>query len=91
MFGPAQHLLDLQSVVVEAGGPGEWIVGASAGGRRLHVYCVAPDDWLVSEVGLGNEGRGTDLARALGALAGTRPPRDWWRLVPAALEAAIRH
>ncbi len=91
MFRPAQRFLDHQGVVVEARGPGEWIVGAASAGRRLHVYEVAPDDWLVSEVGLGNEGRGTDLARAVGALAGSRPPRDWWRLVPAALEAAIRH
>ena len=48
------------------------------------------DDWLVSEVGRGNEGRGADLARALAALAGNGRPRDWWRLVPAALEDAIR-
>ena len=90
MFRPAQRLHDHQGVVVEARGPGEWIVSASSGGRRLHVYQVAPDDWLVSEVGLGNEGRGTDVARALAALAGNGRPHDWWRLVPAALEDAIR-
>ncbi len=90
MFGSAHRLLDHQGVVVEARGPAEWIVSASSGGRGLHVYQVAPEDWLVSEVGLGNEGRGTDVARALVALAGSARPRDWWRLVPAALEQAVR-
>lgn len=65
-------------------------MSASTGERRLHVYRVAADDWLVSEVGRGNEGRGADLARALAALAGNSPPRDWWRFVPEAIEATIR-
>ena len=82
--------LDHQGVVVEVRGPGEWIVGAPTGGRRLHVYRVAADDWLVSEVGRRNEGRGADLTRAITALSGDGPACDWWRLVPAALEDAIR-
>jgi len=90
MFRLAQPLLDRHGVVVDAPGPGEWIVRASSGGRRLHVFQVAPDDWLVSEVGLGSEGRGTDVARALAALAENGRPHDWWRLVPAALEDATR-
>jgi hypothetical protein len=90
MSRSAQRLVDHQGVTVEGRGPGEWIVGAPTGERRLHVYRVAADDWLVSEVGRGNEGRGADLARALAALAGNGPPRDWWRFVPEAIEATIR-
>jgi hypothetical protein len=82
--------LDHHGVVVEVRGPGEWIVGTPAGGRRLHVYRVAADDWLVSEVGRRSEGRGADLARAIAALGGEGPACEWWLLVPAALEAAIR-
>jgi hypothetical protein len=89
MSRPAQRL-DHQGVLVEIRGPGEWIVGAPTGGRRLHVYRVADDDWLVSEVGRRNEGRGADLARAITALGGDGPARDWWPFVPAALEDATR-
>jgi hypothetical protein len=89
MSRSAQHL-DHQGVVVEVRGPGEWIVGTPAGGRRLHVYRVADDDWLVSEVGRRTEGRGADLARAITALGGDGPACDWWHLVPAALEDATR-
>jgi hypothetical protein len=89
MSRPARRL-DHQSVVVEVRGPGEWIVGASTGGRRVHVYRVADDDWLVSEVGRRNEGRGANLAQALTALGGDGPACDWWHLVPPALENATR-
>lgn len=73
-------------LVVEARGPGEWIVSAPDGGRPLHVYRMPAGDWLVSEVGRGNEGRGADLRQALGALgAGGRVP-DWWESLPAVCE-----
>jgi hypothetical protein len=81
---------DHQALVVEVRGPGEWIVGVRTGGRRLHVYRVADDDWLVSEVGLRNEGRGADIARAINALGEVGPDCDWWHVVPAALKDAIR-
>ncbi len=73
-------------MIVEVESPGEWIVGTSAGGRSLHVYRVAPADWLVSEVGRGNEGRGVDLAQALAALSAGGSAPSWWGSVPAALE-----
>ena len=82
--------LDHQDVAVEVRGPDEWIAGAPTGGRRLHVYRVAADDWLVSEVGRRNEGRGADLAQAITALGWDGPACDWWRLVPAALEDVLR-
>ena len=90
MSWSAHRLLDHQGLVVEARGPGEWIVGAPKDGRRLHVYRVGVDDWLVSEVGRGTEGRGSDVARALTALARSGSSRDWWRYVSAALEDEIR-
>ena len=90
MSRSAHRLLDRQGLAIEARGPGEWIIGAPSGGRRLHVYRVAGDDWLVSEVGRGSEGRGVDVGQALAALAGSGSPRDSWRFVPAALEDAIR-
>ena len=75
-----------QRILVEARGPGEWIVSLPAGGRSLHVYRLASADWLVSEVGRGNEGRGTDLRHALAALsAGVLSP-DWWDSVAGALD-----
>jgi len=55
----------------------------------LHVYRLAANDWLVSEVGRRNEGRGVDLAQALAALAASGNSRVWWRLVSAALEHAV--
>jgi len=86
MSGLTQRFSDHQAVVVDVRAQGEWIVGAPTGERRLHIYRMAPDDWLVSEVGCRNEGRGLDLAGALTALARNGVPRDWWGLVPAALE-----
>ena len=79
---PADH----QPVFVEVPGPGEWIVGAPTGGRPPHIYRVAPDDWLVSEVGRDNEGRGTDLAAALAALSDTSSAPNWWSAVPSVLD-----
>jgi hypothetical protein len=73
------------TLVVEEHGPGEWIIGAPGDGRPLHVYRVAHGDWLVSEVGRRSEGRGTDLHRALAALAALVPPQPWWDGVVAAL------
>jgi sarcosine oxidase gamma subunit len=67
-----------QRVVVDVRGPGEWIVHSPAGGRSLHVYRLAPADWLVSEVGRGSEGRGTDLRQALATLSAGVPPPEWW-------------
>jgi hypothetical protein len=71
--------------VVDVCGPGEWIVGVSSGGRSLHVYRVAPGDWLVSEVGRDTEGLGADLAQALAALAAGAPRAIWWDSVAEAL------
>lgn len=90
MSRSTHRLLDHQGLVVEARGPGEWIVGAPTGGRRVHVYRVAGDDWLVSEVGRGTEGHVVDVAQALTALAASGSSRDWWRFLPAALEDEIR-
>ena len=74
-------------VVVEVRGPGEWIVGAPTGGRRLHVYQVAGDDWLVSEVGRGNEGRGVGSRAGACRARGRRLSRvTRGGSVPAALE-----
>lgn len=91
MSRPTQRLSHQPGVLVEARAPDEWIVGAPTGGRGLHVYRVAADDWLVSEVGRGNEGRGIDLPKALAALAAQGAARDWWRLIPAALEDLTAH
>jgi hypothetical protein len=55
MLRSTRRLLDPPEVVVEARAPDEWIVGAPRGERRLHVYRLASDDWLVSEVGRRNE------------------------------------
>jgi len=71
---------------VDVRGPGEWIVGPPAGERPLHVYRLAAGDWLVSEVGRGNEGRGADLMQALLALTSEACLPDWWRAVAAALD-----
>jgi len=79
---PADH----QPLVVEVTGPGEWIVGAPICGRGLHIYRVAPGDWLVSEVGCNNEGRAADLAGALAALCDTSSAPSWWSSVPSVLD-----
>jgi hypothetical protein len=75
-----------QRVVVDVRGPSEWIVGVPAGGRSLHVYRLAPADWLVSEVGRGSEGRGADLKQALAALSAGASYPEWWEAVAGALE-----
>ena len=77
---------DQQRLVVEARDPGEWIVGVHPHGRSLHVYRLASADWLVSEVGRGNEGRGRDLQQALAALSAGVSPPDWWDAVAEALD-----
>jgi hypothetical protein len=77
-----------QRVVVDARGPGEWIVFSPAGGRSLHVYRLEPDDWLVSEVGVGTEGRGRDLQHALSMLSAAGAPPDWWDAFVGTLSAA---
>ena len=73
-------------VTIDAAGRDEWIVSGPQDARALHVYRVAADDWLVSEVGRGSEGRGSDLAQALAALSAVQPAMDWWHAVPAALD-----
>jgi hypothetical protein len=73
-------------VAVDVRGPGEWIVGMPAGERSLHVYQLAPDDWLVSEVGHRNEGRATDLKQAIVALSAGGSIPDWWSVVPGMLD-----
>jgi hypothetical protein len=77
-----QDAADDDRVIVESPSPGEWIVGMRTGERAVHVYRVADGDWLVSEVGRGSEGRGSDLSAALTALrAGAAAPR-WWDSIP---------
>jgi len=77
-----------QGILVDACGPGEWIVGLPAGERSLHVFRLTATDWLVSEVGRGNEGRGADLPRAIAALtAASLSPPSWWAHVAEALAA----
>ncbi len=72
--------------VVDKRGPGEWIVSLPGGDRSLHVYRLAAADWLVSEVGRANEGRGTDLRQAVDALSlGVLSP-EWWSMAALALE-----
>ena len=62
---------------------GSWAVPGN--GPSLHVYRLSAADWLVSEVGRGNEGRGTDLTLALAALSAGLPSPGWWSVVPEAL------
>jgi len=88
MFEQIQHPPLDRHLTVEVRAPGEWIVGLPAGGRSLHVYRLAPADWLVSEVGCRDEGRGTDLKQALAALSAGLAYPDWWDLVGSALEDA---
>ena len=61
---------------------------APEGGRSLHVYMLEDHDWLVSEVGRGNQGRGTDLRTALSELSGGATLPDWWDLAVSALSAS---
>lgn len=77
---PLSHLDQDGQPVVEVQGPAEWIVRAPHG-RSLHVYRLAPADWLVSEVGRSSEGRGTGLEQALAALSARVSPADWWVVV----------
>ena len=73
-------------VLVETAGPGESIAGTSSGGHSLHIYRLAPGDWLVSEVGRRNEGRAATLESAISALPAGGSLPTWWSLVPAALD-----
>ncbi len=73
---------DDDGIVVETPGRDEWIVGTRTGERALHVYRVANGDWLVSEVGRGSEGRGSDLSAALMALRAGAPAPRWWAAIP---------
>jgi hypothetical protein len=68
-------------VLIEVRGRGEWIADGAHGGRSLHVYRLGVSDWLVSEVGRDNEGRGSDLKAALAALSVGVCAPDWWELV----------
>jgi len=78
-----------QGILVDPCGAGEWIVGLPAGERSLHVFRLTATDWLVSEVGRGNEGQGADLPRAIAALAAASvSPPSWWSRVAEALAAA---
>jgi hypothetical protein len=74
-------------VIVDVRGPGEWILSVPDSGRSLHVYRLEHTDWLVSEVGYGNEGRGSNLKQALAALSVHIPSPDWWELVPGVLDS----
>ena len=50
----------------------------------LHVYQLAPCDWLVSDVGRDNEGRGADLIAALTVLFAGSSLDLWGPLVAGA-------
>lgn len=79
-----------ERIVVEPRGPGEWIVDGPVGGRSLHVYRLAAADWLVSEVGRGNEGRASGLREALAMLSAGVSSPEWWDLVAEALFPAAQ-
>jgi hypothetical protein len=67
--------------------PDEWIVGPGSGARALHVYRLAPVDWLVSEVGSASEGRGAGLREALLQLAGAvAAAPEWWAAAQDAID-----
>jgi hypothetical protein len=88
--GPRHKLLSPdQRVLVDARGPGEWIVRSPAGGRSLHIYRLGAGDWLVSEVGLGNEGRGADLQQALSVLSAGGVQPDWWDVAANGLSPVV--
>lgn len=78
--------VDLE-LAVEARGAGEWIVSAPDRSGALHVYRLGPGDWLVSEVGQENEGRGRRLEGALAMLSSPDWPAERWPAIAAALEA----
>jgi hypothetical protein len=86
MNSPERLISDGRQVLIEVRGPGEWIVGVLSGGRSLHVYRLEPADWLVSEVGRDNEGRGRDLKQALAALSPGVSSSDWWELLTDTLD-----
>lgn len=88
MSSPEHPVHPPQRVVIDVRGPGEWIVDTPAGGRSLHVYRLAPADWLVSEVGCGNEGRGRNLEQALAALSAEVSSPDWWDLLADTLDGS---
>jgi hypothetical protein len=73
-------------ILTDARGLGEWIIGPAAGGRSLHVYELGPADWLVSEVGRRNEGRGPTLTEAIADLSRRTSAPDWWSAVAHMLE-----
>jgi sarcosine oxidase gamma subunit len=75
---------EVQHIVVEPCGPGEWIVDVPGLRRALDVYQLAPCDWLVSEVGRDNEGRGADLIAALTVLFAGSSLDLWGPLVAGA-------
>jgi hypothetical protein len=52
-------------VLIEVRGSG--IVGVPGCQQPLHVYQLGPADWLASEVGRSNEGRGRNLRQAIAA------------------------
>ncbi|HYB28854.1 MAG TPA: hypothetical protein VEF89_19735 [Solirubrobacteraceae bacterium] len=87
---PQPSPTDQYQVVVEPVGPGEWIVTLPEGARSLHVYELGAADWLVSEVGRGSEGRGTDVKRALQALSTGAPAPTWWASVPDAVDEGTK-
>lgn|GEM_PF-1937398 len=86
MSSPEHPISHDQRVLIEVCGRGEWIADSPMGGRSLHVYRLASTDWLVSEVGRDNEGRGSDLRRALAALSAGVSAPEWWELLVATLD-----
>lgn len=74
------------AIVIEPRGQGEWIVSAPPDTGSLHVYRLGPADWLVSEVGRGNEGRGAALSEALATLATGASRPEWWEGIAALLD-----
>ncbi|MGO9973567.1 MAG: hypothetical protein ACLP01_12340 [Solirubrobacteraceae bacterium] len=80
-----------QPVVVDARGDDEWIAGLATGARSLHIYRLGAGEWLVSEVGRDNEGRGSSLKQALVALsAGTAAPAWWFAVADLVAASAAR-
>lgn len=76
-----------QHVSVDVRGPGEWIVAGPTGERSLHVYRLAPADWLVSVVGRDSEGRGKNLKQALAVLSSGFSSAAWWDLAAELIDA----
>jgi len=75
-----------EQVDLEPRGAGEWIARPPEDGPALHIYELAPADWLVSEVGQTSEGRGSDVGSALAALARGGSTPAWWQAVVKALD-----